>query len=67
MNELYADNKPQVGQPVTYRGEHVGTVQRVDGNLCWVNYPTGTEPFIWRFNDGLNQLHDWPSKIGTAA
>jgi hypothetical protein len=23
--------------------------------------------FIWRFKDGLNKLHDWPSKAGAVA
>lgn len=58
----YEANKPQVGQIVTYRGETVGRVTSVEGNLCWVNYATGPAPFIWRFKDTLNVLHDWPTK-----
>ena len=60
--EKYAANRPKVGDPVSYRGEPAGTVQRVEGNLCWVNYTSGTDPFIWAFKDGLNSLHDWLTK-----
>ena len=57
---------PRIGQPITYRGEIVGTVTRVEGNLCWRSYPDGESlPFIWRFKDGLNTLHDWPGKEST--
>lgn len=60
------DRKPRVGQPLTYRGEHIGTVRRVEGNLCVINYADGSEPspFIWRFHDGLNTMFDWPTKEG---
>jgi hypothetical protein len=62
-SELHAAHKPRVGDPVTYKGEHVGTVTRVEGSLCWRTYPDGEVlPFIWCFKDGLNTLHDWPAK-----
>ena len=55
--------KPRVGDPITYLGEVVGHVTRVDGALCWRSYPDGDSlPFIWKFRDGLNRLHDWPNK-----
>jgi hypothetical protein len=55
--------KPRVGDTVTYQGEPVGKVTRVEGNLCWRSYPDGESlPFIWRFRDGLNTMHDWPGK-----
>lgn len=55
---------PRKGDPIKYFGRHVGTVLRIDGNLCWVASRDGGEsaPFIWRFKDGLNALHDWPNK-----
>lgn len=48
-------------------GSTVGfTVRGVEGNLCYAaydHYPEGESgPFIWRFHDGLNALHDWPGK-----
>lgn len=60
---------PKKGDPITYRGELVGTVSSVNGNLCHVDplpahadkYPDNA-PFIWRFKDGPNKLHDWPGK-----
>jgi hypothetical protein len=59
----YESSKPRKGEPITYRGALVGTVSSVDGNLCWVNYYRGEPaPFIWRFKDGLNNMHEWPSK-----
>jgi hypothetical protein len=61
----YENHKPRIGQPITYKGEVVGVVTRVDGNLCWRSYPNGESlPFIWRFSDGVNALHDWPTKAG---
>lgn len=58
-------HKPSKGDPITYGGRVVGNVQRVDGNLCWTDYGNGEVlPFIWRFTDGVNALHDWPNKAG---
>lgn len=60
--------KPRKGSRITYKGREVGTVDHLDGNLCWVNYDDGTRnPFIWRFRDGLNAMHDWPGKSGPLA
>ena len=64
MNEA-----PRKGDPVTYRGELVGHVSSVDGNICHIIprpehadlYPNGAG-FIWRFQHGLNALHSWPGK-----
>lgn len=56
----YDEQKPCKDDPVTYRGEPAGAVTRVEGNLCWTT--TADAPFIWRFKDGLNELHDWPTK-----
>lgn len=62
----FSDSRPRVGQMITYRGERGtvrGEVASVDGNLCWVRYEgKDAQPFIWRFRDGLNTLHDWPTK-----
>lgn len=67
MNTSQESSKPRKGQRITYQGREVGTVDHVDGNLCWVKYDDGTaNPFIWRFRDGLNALHDWPGKVGGA-
>lgn len=66
MAEPYNDAKPRVGDEIRYKGERQGRVLRVEGNLCWVAYDDGSEPapFIWRFRDGLNALHDWPGAAG---
>lgn len=59
---------PRIGDPITYEGNVVGTVTKVEGNLCWRTYPDGERlPFIWRFHDGLNALHSWPGKEGKLA
>lgn len=60
---------PRVGTRGTYQSMHgnvVGfTVKSIEGNLCYADYDNGTRgPFIWRFSDGLNALHDWPGKSG---
>lgn len=62
-------NAPKAGMRGTYLsidGYTVGfTVSSVDGNLCWSTYdnsPEITQPFIWRFKDGLNTRHEWPGK-----
>lgn len=66
--EEIASPAPRKDQTITYRGTAVGTVARVEENLCWVRDATGvTEPFIWRFKDGLNALHEWPGKAGKLA
>lgn len=66
--EKYKLNRPRVGDPVTYRGKITGMVARVEGALCWNKYNDNHEcagetlPFIWCFREGLNTLHDWPTK-----
>ena len=65
--------KPKRGERGVYHSPINGktnfTVDRVDGAICHVtyHYPTGdtVSSFIWRFFDGLNQLHHWPSKAPT--
>lgn len=56
--------RPQVGDPIAYLGRRVGVVAAVEGNLCWTRYDgkDDSQPFIWRFWDGLNKLHSWPGK-----
>lgn len=63
-SEKFAGQAPRAGQDITYRGKLHGKAIRVEGNLCWMNFNDGSEaaPFIWRFKDGLNNLHDWPTK-----
>ena len=57
---MLEDYKPTKGAPVHYRGRLAGHVSRTEGNLCWL---VGADaPFIWRFKDGLNAMHDWPQK-----
>lgn len=65
--EKFAASKPRRGDPITYRGIATGKVHRVEGTLCWNAYSDGHDPlpFIWCFPEGLNTLHDWPTK-GTA-
>lgn len=62
--EPFHTSRPRKGDPITYLGEVIGVVSSVEGNLCWVRYENkdSSEPFIWRFHDGLNTLHDWPNK-----
>ena len=65
-------SKPRVVSKVYYKGEYVGKVKRVDGNICWVRYPEhlgGLQSFIWRFKspggyEELNNLHEWEGKHG---
>lgn len=38
------------------------TVTRTDGNICHVRHDDGHEDhFIWRFVDGPNTFHAWPT------
>ena len=66
--EKYRSNKPVIGDWVTFTYESIisrGQITNVMGNLCYVRY--GDEescPFIWCFKDGLNILHNWPTKEG---
>ena len=64
-------SKPQANTRGTYQTPHMDkpegfTIKRVEGNLCYAVYDHHTDgvtqPFIWRFKDGLNKYHDWPSK-----
>lgn len=61
-SETFKDSRPRKGDLVTYRGQVAGKVLSVEGELCWVDYPNGANPFIWCFKDGLNNLHEWPTK-----
>ena len=60
----YKFHRPIVGQEITYNGGAYGTVSSVDENLCYVRkYKDGESTlFIWCFADGLNTLHEWPTK-----
>lgn len=64
-HEYFADYRPRKGDKITYRGQPAGTVERIEDALCY-RVPEGGGPselgFIWCFKDGLNNLHDWPSK-----
>jgi hypothetical protein len=70
LEERFSSSKPRKGDRGTAEmlgGEVIGfTVSSVEGNLCYAVYDglkqRGAEPFIWRFKDGLNTLHSWPSK-----
>lgn len=64
MTEQFARSRPRVGDPITYQGKVNGRVHSVEDNLCWNAYADGRGPlpFIWRFKDGLNAMHDWPTK-----
>ena len=58
------ETKPHKNQKVFYKGDYVGDVLKVEGNLCWVKYPDNTSnPFIWRFKGTngyiLNKFHEW--------
>lgn len=63
---MCAPRKGSTGAYLSMHGNTVGfTVLEVEGNLCWAEYDNGSKgPFIWRFRDGLNNLHDWPGKSG---
>lgn len=59
----YAASKPRVGQQIVYRGQPAGIVTSVEDALCWVSKDGAqSQPFIWCFKDGLNILHEWPTK-----
>ena len=62
--DKYKNNKPKNGETIFYKGKDFGVVTSVEGALCWVQRhdETKSEPFIWCFKDGLNNLHDWSSK-----
>jgi hypothetical protein len=63
MSEPYQAHKPLKGATVTANGKVVGIVERDDDGICWITQPDGTSDcFIWRFRNGLNTLHDWPTK-----
>lgn len=55
---------PRKGQRITYEGRDVGVVSKVEGDICHVLWDKDgiTHQFIWRHPDGLNTLHDWPTK-----
>ena len=64
---MAAPRKGTRGAYQSLSGEGVGfSVSSVEGNLCYAVYDTAPDekpaPFIWRFDDGLNSLHDWPGK-----
>ena len=63
-HETFATSRPRKGDPVSYRGEAVGKVHRVEEGLLYVEKPDGEISLqcIWCFRDGLNSLHSWPSK-----
>jgi len=53
--------QPRPGQRIAWNMDGVlrfhCVVLRVEGNLCWCEWPNGTrDPFIWRFKDGLNKI-----------
>lgn len=62
--EKFAANKPRKGQVIHFTGIPVGVVTLVEGPYCW--YETRelgrNNVFVWCFRDGLNKLHDWPTK-----
>lgn len=63
--EKYAAHRPRVGDMIHYHGKPVGYAVRVEGGLCWREYPDRDPlPFIWCFHDGLNAFHDWPARAG---
>ena len=52
--------RPRKGQALYYRGALAGTIERTEGNLChYVKLDGSYELFIWKFKDGLNNLHEW--------
>jgi hypothetical protein len=65
-HEKFAAHRPRVGDQVRYSGpDHVrvSVVTRVEGNLCYCD-GEADGLFIWAFADGVNALHDWPTKAG---
>lgn len=62
-DQVYSASRPKKGDPVSYRGEHSGHVDSVDGRICSIIFADGhRDVFIWCFPEGLNTLHDWPTK-----
>jgi hypothetical protein len=67
-HEIYRNSRPRKGDPISYKGKPAGHVTSVEGNLCWCSYAGGESlPFIWCFHDGVNALHDWPTKVDKEA
>jgi hypothetical protein len=50
--------QPRKGDRIAWTDSgYAGTVMRCEGNLCWLMGDDGNAtPFIWRFEDCLNQL-----------
>lgn len=59
--ETFKANRPRIGDPMQCEGK-VGIVLSVDREICWVDWATGHDCFIWCFKDGLNTRCDWPTK-----
>lgn len=59
----FAAHRPIKGQIVTCGGIEVGIVRKVEGEICYLEQGQGTV-FIWAFTDGLNNLHEWPTRAG---
>lgn len=52
--------KPRYRQTVYFRGNPVGTVAKVEKDICcYERFSGGYDYFIWSFPDGLNRLHTW--------
>ena len=43
--------KPRKGDRLIYKGQPLGVVTSVEGNLCWFRHATSgaVDPFIWQF------------------
>lgn len=59
---------PRVGTRGVYHSPNNGDVGfevfTVEGSLCYAKYDNNpnVQPFIWRFKEGPNALHDWKGK-----
>jgi hypothetical protein len=68
--EQYKASRPRKGHLVTcydWDGHLVswGAVTSVEGSICYYETKAGPTCFIWCFQEGLNKLHDWPTKQPT--
>jgi len=61
-HQIYRAARPKAGDTVTYEGKPAGTVVRVEDNICHTETEAGPSLFIWAFRDGLNSLHNWPTR-----
>ena len=66
-------DRPRQGMLVIATAQHmtspagtlVGTVEKLDGSICWFREPGGDlNQIIWKFSDGPNTWHEFARQPG---